>query len=117
MSYLHRLMRQTGTHWVISSRDKFGDITFETPQILEPSEGTGIRWENRTQKFTNKEGEEDHSRAIVYSAETAFAVGDYLYLGISTATNPQTVSGADQVRCVEKCPDTRAGKFLYKALL
>ena len=124
MSYLDRLMQQTATHWELKNAadtpyNEYGDPSFKSaaPQLLTPDENNGVRWEEKTIQFINSQGLEDHSRAIVRSSTVEFQVGDYLYLGTSTSTNPETVTGADKVRKVEKCPDTRGQTMLYKALL
>ena len=122
MSYVARLMQQTATHWELADTsvyDQYGDPSFKSvaPQLLSPEEGKGVRWEDRTEKFINQRGDEDHSKAIVWSAVTEFAVGDYLYRGTSTATNPETVSGADRIKRIERVWDLKGRISLYKAML
>ena len=41
----------------------------------------------------------------------------YLYLGLSGAVDPSTVSGAHEIRGFEKIPSIRGTKFVRKALL
>ena len=117
MSYLDRMCRQTATHWVLSSYDSYSDPTFAAPVTLALASGTGVRWENLIEKYRTPSGDEDHGRSIVWSAVTAFAVGDYLFLGTSVTTNPESVSGADRVKAAEKIWDVRARKYLFKAVL
>lgn len=118
MSYLDRLLKQDATRWELTGFSEYGDPTFNTPQFLSPDDQQGVRWENKSELFIDtKTGDQSHSRAIVWSAVTEFAVGDYLYLGESSAANPESVSGADRVRYVEKVPDTKGRNFLYKAVL
>lgn|SRR3990167_1855548 len=118
MSYLDRLMKQTATWWEFQSFSAYGDPSFDAPEILSPDDDQGVRWEDVSNLFIEgKTGDEQQSRSVVWSVSTAFAVGDYLYLGISTATNPESVSGADRVRGVEKVFDIKGRKYLYKAFL
>ena len=119
MSFIKRMLKQTATWWDLSSTpyDQYGDPSFSAPIILDPADGAGVRWEDKVQEFINKTGERDFGRAVVWSQTTAFAVGDYLYLGTSVATNPETVTGSDRVKYVEKIYDIKAQAFLYKALL
>ena len=117
MSYLDRMCRQTATHWVLSSYDAYSDPTFATPVTLALASGTGVRWENRVEKYRTAAGDEDQGKAVVWSAVTEFAVGDYLYLGTSVTTNPESVTGADRIKAVEKIPDVRNRNVLWKAIL
>ena len=123
MSYTHRLLRQTATWWEIKDvadtpYDMYGDPAFKSisPQLLQMSDGTGVRWENRTEKFIKPDGDEDHGRSVVW-LRSVVAVGDYLYLGNSSSVNPETVNGADRVKYVEAVPDTKGRDILYKAIL
>ena len=117
MSYLTRMMRQTATWWNFNNvTDQFGDPSFDSPVVLQHASGTGVRWEDKIVKFINKRGEEDQGRATVFSATTEFDVGDYLFLGSSTATNPESGSG-DMVRFAEKVVDIAAKKTLFKCIL
>lgn len=113
------MLLQTATHWVRSSAqfNKYGDPNFSAPVTLAPGTNTGVRWETLTEKFINAKGDQDQSRAVVYSGTTAFEVGSYLFLGTSTASDPETVSGADQIRHVEQIPDIANKTTLYKAVL
>lgn len=117
MTWLNGYLLQTGTLWQVSTRDKYGDETFGTPVSLDPANSNyGIRWENKVEKFITAGGDESHSRAVVY---TVYAVspGDWLYLGTSAGSDPEAVSGADQVRHVDKVPDLRNQYSLYRCLL
>ena len=117
MGFPADLFKQSATLWVYSSTDSFGDPSYAAPKRLSPSNGNGIRWENRTEKFLRSTGEEDLSRAIVWSSTTAFTVGSYLYLGSSTATNPETVTGAAQILHVDSVPDVKGLNTIYRAVL
>lgn len=117
MSFLNSSMKQTATWWDLSSYNEFGDPSFAAPELLTPADGNGVRWENRSDKIPMKTGDQDQGHAVVYSAVTEFAVGDYLYLGTSSATDPETVSGADRVIHAEKIPDVQNRVTLYKAVL
>ena len=121
MSYLDRLMRQTATHWAVGSGsvtyDKYGDPAFAAPVLLTPASGNAVRWETKATKYITKNGDEDHGHSTVYSATDEFSVGDYLFLGSSVATNPESVDGADRVKYAEKVTDVANRKTLYKCIL
>ena len=97
--------------------NEYGDPLFGTPTLLILASGNAVRWENRSEKYINKAGDEDHGRSVVWSATDEFAVGDYLFLGNSTTANPETVAGADRVKYAEKVTDVANKKTLFKAIL
>lgn len=111
--FLSRLMRQRATYWSPDTTDRFtayGDPNFETPDRID------VRWEDRQELFINSEGDQMHSKAIVWSLD-AIAVGGYLYRGESTTAAPESVTGADQIRRVEITWDTKGRTALYKSFL
>ena len=115
-------MQQTATHWELSDSapaDRFGNKAFKTaaPILLTPDNGNGVFWQDKVDKTINNKGDVIMYRGIVWSATTEFEVGDYLYRGRSSATNPQTVTGADQIRVVERITDVKSDTVLYKAFL
>lgn len=117
MSFIDRDCTQTVTWWARQSIDQFGDPSFAAPIALAHASGNGVRWQSRSEKFINPNGDEEQSRAVVWSATHAFGVGDYLYLGSSVVVNPESVDDADQVRQAEEFPDIRNRKTLYKVFL
>ena len=110
MSFIDRFLTQEVSYWEPSTIDKFGDRTFDTPVHL-----TG-RWENKAMVFLTAKGDQAQTRAIVYSTDELLIDG-YLYLGYSETANPETVSGADQIRRVDSCPDISRDIVLFKAYL
>lgn len=117
MTWIDNTLRQTATLWTVSSVDAYNDPTWATPVSLAPTNSNkGVRWEHRSERFINAQGDEDHSRAVIYSLYQA-AVGDWLYLGASTEADPEDVTGADQIRHVSEVPDQRARWTLYRYML
>jgi len=110
MSYITRQLRQTGTYWNPTTTDKWGDPSFDAPEEAD------VRYENTTEEFIMTGGETAESRAIVYSLIQP-VVGGYWYRGSSSATNPESVTGADKIRRVDACPDIKARTTLYKSYL
>lgn len=122
MSFIDRRMLDTATWWEIrtnSPYNEFGDPTFKSnaPILLAPTEGNGVWWEYKTEKIILSTGEVLNVKAHVWSATTPFEVGDYLFSGVSTSTDPETVTGADQILKVEILRDTHLRKTIYKAFL
>lgn len=110
MSVLRQLLKATATYWANAGFDEHTDPTFSDPVTMR------ARFEAKTELFIDRNGEQAHSRAIVYT-DTAVATGGYLYHGTSIETNPETVTGADQIRCVEEVPDIKHRVSLYKVYL
>ena len=119
MSFLRRLLTETATYWAPASTpyNSYGDQSFAAAVDLDPDTNTGVRWEDRTVLFIDPmTGDEAHSHAIIYGT-TAFVVGGFLYLGTSASSTPESVTGADRIRRVDKVPDMRGDETLYKAIL
>jgi len=110
MSFLTRNLKQTATWWARSSVDSYGDPTFAAPVQIP------VRWEQRTELFVNARGEEKRSNSIVY-LDRDISIGDFLYLGTSTATDPTSVLGAQQVQDFRKVPSLDGSQFERRALL
>ncbi len=119
MSFPTDMLRQVATYWkpAAAPYDSYGDSSFIAPVILHPRDNKGVRWENKSIKFVRPNGDEDVSRALVWSSTTQFVVGGYLYLGASTATDPETVTGAFQILTVGFVPSVKGLNPIWKAVL
>ena len=91
MTLLTRNLFQNVTHWAANTVDGSFDPGFVAPAALKG------RWEDRIVKFIDEQGAENESRSVVYLS-ISVDIGDYLFLGTSTVTDPTTVSGAYEVR-------------------
>ncbi len=119
-SFIRRMCRQTATYWQPSATpfNTYGDLAFLAPVILDPSAGNGIRWEDRTiEMITTKTGDQQQSKAVAWSADTQFAIGGYLFLGVSSAANPVALKGANIILAVSSDVSTNGRVFLYRALM
>lgn len=111
MSFITRQLKQTATYWSgPATFSEYGDPVLGTPVEI------AVRWEDKTEQFIDTKGDEQHSRAVVWT-QTVLATGGYLYLGSSVTVNPESVSGADQIRRVEKTPSVDNRDYIYKAYL
>ena len=111
MGMLPKLFKQTLTLWSHDGTfSAYGDPAFGNPQEIAG------RYEYRTELFITAKGDQSQSRAIAYTTN-AVHVDDYLYNGSSSTANPETVSGADQVRRVDGVPDVKNSTTLYKVFL
>jgi hypothetical protein len=107
---LSRMLKQTVTYWSPGVKDEFGDITWGTPVTMN------ARWEDKIIVFFDAEGEEQHSRSIVYTV-TDVANGGWMFLGTSAAADPKTVTGADRIRQVMESPDYKGRVTVWKIIL
>ena len=110
MSYITRNLRQTITYWSPSTPDGFGGKSFGSPTTLNG------RWEDKVVEFVDPEGRESVSQAIVYT-DTDVSLGGFLYNGTSTASDPNSVDGAREIRNFSKTPNLKANQFERKVIL
>ena len=103
-------LKQTATHWVKSSIDGYGKPSFAAPVSRY------CRWEDKKQ-ILRAEGQEQITISTRVFLAASPTVGDYLYLGTSTASNPLSVSDAREIAAVQKWPSLSGTQTLYLALL
>lgn len=95
-----RNLNQTLTYWPPGAVDRYGK-----PQPGSPVQKP-CRWEDRSDQIISKTGQEIVSKSRVFLAEDVDIDG-YVYLGVSSASDPTTVSGAQQIQAKSKHPDLR----------
>ena len=101
---------QTVTWWSVTP-DGYGGDKFAAPAALV------CRWEDTAVAFSSAlDHRELISTAIVYTAQD-IAVGDYLFLGTSAATDPTAIVGAYKIHRFDKTPDLRSLNTLRRAVL
>lgn len=105
-----RHMHQTITYWSPDGIDAFGGRTFGAPLEIKG------RWQDKADLFRDSDGREVVSSAVVYVDQDVELRG-YLYLGSSSASNPQTVDGAREIRNIGRSPDLGATQTLHKVWL
>lgn len=92
---------QICTYWGAPVQDGYGGWTFSDPVLLK------CRWEASTEKFMNQQGQEQVSRAIVWTYDE-LDVGGYLIEGDATATeDPTALDDALVIARVDEIPDLR----------
>ncbi len=108
---LTRHMHDDVTHWPIGGSDGFGGFTFGTAVKFK------ARWEDKNELFIDLNGEQDTSRAFVYTP-SQIPVGDYLALGDFVATSdPTTIEGPFRVRASNRSTDLAGLRSIQKAIL
>lgn len=110
--YLKRYYKQTATYWAPGTPDKFGKPNFAAPAQ------TKCRWENVVQTVYDAKGQEITSQATVaVPSDFPVVLDGYLFLGVSVAVDPRTLSGAQQIRVTHHTPDIRNLVMQQVALL
>lgn len=113
---LNRFLKQTVVRWQSNGRSVTGKLSFGTGSELS------ARWEGKKELFTDANGEQKLSRAVVYFS-SEISEGDFIYLGLFSGltaaqqSDPLQVDGAQEIRQVEKTPNLKGTLFLYKAYL
>lgn len=109
MSYTGK-RTQTATYWATPVADGYGGHTFTAPVSLT------VRWEERTERFINPQGDPEYSRAIVILGQDV-TVGGFLYLGSSAEADPTDVQNAFRIRAFEKVPNVQGTAYQRTAFL
>lgn len=104
------LMKQTATYWPPGTPDGSGAYSFSSPSSIS------CRWENKQDRFTDAQGRQLISAAIVYPDQLLQNQG-WLYLGTSTESDPHDVSGAYEIKAFSSIPDMSGQYIQYKAWL
>lgn len=107
MKLSQRNRNQTATRWTPSGYDAYGAATYTVTTLQ-------VRWEDKKIKTVDLSGADIISNAIVYTGEDIL-VGDFLYLGSSSAITPP--NGSFRVRNFGKTPNLKATDFIRKAIL
>jgi len=105
-------LNQVCVHWAKLTIDEFGIPVYDDPvEII-------CRWEDVSEVFLGLKGENEISRAKVYSL-TDMSVEDLLWLGtIETIPEGEDLrSFAHNIRNYKKIPDLQADEYLRVALL
>ena len=127
MSIITKMRRQTCVYWGNPVPTGDGQYTFDAPVEIK------CRWDATNQLFTNKDGEESVSKAIVF-VDRDVDEGGYLRLGTlleledlldsndsnldsNSDLDPRFVPGAGMIRSFGKSPNLKATEFLRKAIL
>lgn len=109
-NYVTRNLKQTVTYWAPGGNDGFGGVAFDAPIQING------RWEDRTELYTDEQGNEQKARARIYVDQDVELRG-YVFLGTSTSTAPESVSGAYEIKDFRKTPNLAATIFERRILI
>lgn len=110
MNILSKGLKQDATWWA-STSDAFGGFTFGAPVSVK------VRWEDRNEVFVGPLDKSERVSAAVVYLDRDVGLFDYLYLGVSVASDPTAVAGARKVERFDKIPDLRNLQVMRKAFL
>lgn len=102
-SFLKKVCVQDAIYWKLKGYDGYGGKEYEEPRLIK------CRWTDTTKQITNKNGEVTVCKAEILVTED-IEVGGFLYLGDFIGitnehrVNPQTLSGAYEIKRVDKIP-------------
>lgn len=113
---LSRKLNQTAVYWGNPVNDGQGGRTFDNPMEVS------VRWEQKQELFTDANGQEVRSMAVVYLAQDVVLDG-FLYLGtlndISSAeeADPMIIASAFAIRNFRSISNLKATMHLRVAWL
>lgn len=89
---------QAATYWPSPIQGGFGGLVFGAPQNIL------VRWEDRVELFTDKDGVEQRSNAVVFTLNH-LETGGYLLKGTSAAADPTTLDDSLEIKRSDSIPD------------
>ena len=111
MSLFTSSLRQSLTVWTRTGFDAYGKPTFSTP-----NSSTKCRWEDRSELVKTPSNDDVMTKARVF-VSLDVVLGDYLFLGISSASTPIGLAGAQAVILFKKIPTLNGKDFSRVAYL
>ena len=95
----------TATHWARVSRDdRTGAATFAAPVAF------ACDYSAEARTMVDQLGREFTSRLTLHTERSSIARGDFVAIGASSAADPNTVEGAQEVLMVGRDADTFDGR-------
>lgn len=107
-------LKQKATYWAPGTPDGYGRFNFDAVPVA-----IDVRWENSAQLYRDAKGNEQVSRAIIYTLDE-LAIGGYIKLGDAEAgavSDPRLLSGADEIRQIGTSPSLHVTQTLYKVMV
>lgn len=110
MTWYNRALRESCTYWSPPIKDAWGKPTYPSPTTI------ACAWQEKTQLFIDKEGQQSHSHAVVLLAAQV-EVDGRLFHGESDEDNPLNEPASDVIRRVDTVRTIRGDVVTYKAFL
>lgn len=104
-------LNQVATYWESQEPNGFGG------RLTGPATPIKCRWEDKSVRYAGRlDHQEEISKAVVF-VDREMNVGDWLFLGPTSESDPTTLEGAHQIRKFERVPDLRNLNTLLMAIL
>lgn len=101
----------TATYWAPSTLNEYGEQSFIAPTQIS------VRWQSKLELIIDREtGKEIISKAIIYLNQDVTENG-FLYLGVSSESNPKSEDASFLIRRVDKTPNLKGTKYTRKVWL
>lgn len=115
MSSFSNRRTQTATHWKNQGRDKNQEAQFSAPATIS------VRWESKSgRRYNNAEDNEatqlNANNAVLIDPDLDIDIGDWLFLGTSSQSDPRSVTGAKEVQQINNIPNLTGTKATSKAI-
>jgi hypothetical protein len=101
--YYSRNMPTPATYFPPAGQDAFGDVLYGAPVAVK------VRWQTKNELFTDAQGRQQTSRAVVYVSDLVVEGGR---LALGSVTDPDL---GDIIRSVGVSPSLDSQKELVKA--
>ena len=111
-----KYLKDTAVIWVLSGRNAYGELSFVSGAEIP------VRWEDRNEVFTSKDGKVLTSRAVVHVNQD-IVPDSFMYLGVLTdlsaeqITDPKLVDAAYSIKAFVKIKSIKNIDILRKVYL
>lgn len=104
-------MNQTATYWAPDGTSGItGELQFAAPVTIS------CRWIEKEDKYISPEGRDEVSSSTVWT-ESSISENGYLFLGVSSESDPLSVQDAFIVRRIREVPSTDGSKTARRIML
>lgn len=122
MRIIDKMRHQTAVYWAYTGIDQFNKPIFAAALELTPANGTGVRWEDVTEVFINQKGQQQVSRAKVFTSvdiipQSVLWLGTLASVPNKYLNNPLALPNSGQVDKFEKLPTLDGKQFLRTSFL
>ena len=110
---LKRMMKQKAVYWAAPVNDGYGGFAYDVPVEID------CRWEEKQEKFTDINGEDHLSQAVIYVNSDVIIGGQLslmLLADLSSSSMPEDNDGFE-IKAFSKVPGLKADSFLRKIWL
>lgn len=97
------------TYWKKGTIDYMGQPSWDGPYTVK------CRWEDEQRLYLTDNGREARGRSTIFMPENLLGIGDYVYEGVSVATEPPT--GSFEVKQPRKIKNLRGTRVEHRYIV